>query len=376
MGIPARYHDGLISAVHEAGLRYERAGEMGTLVITDSATGAELARWPAEALYLVPARRNEIRLGATGAPDGARVVVAGAEHIGRIRATLPLLAQRQQQERGRQIRLAALSTLALAAVIALYIFGVPLIASRLVQLIPPGWEEGIGQTVASQVEASLGGDNGLPLCDPDPDSLANRAIARFAEAALDQTNSPFVPQVRVVRSDIPNAFAVPGGRIYFFSALLNAARTQDEFAGVLAHELGHIVHRHGMEQLVSTAGTGLLVGFILGDLTGISVAAGLGATIIDARFSREAEHEADRFAVRVAQTYDFQPWALATLIGRVAQVTSVERALALFNTHPLTDDRLTALTRLGQDRPVGLAAPFSEAEWEAISTMCAINQAR
>lgn len=370
MAIPARYHDGQVSKVHEVHLRYEREGQTGALLIVEPLSGAVIARWPASGLYLLPSRRREIRLGAKGEADGARVVVEGEEHIGRIRATLPMLAQRQREERGRQIRLAALSTLALAAVIAVYIFGVPLIAGRLVQLVPPGWEDGIGQTVAGQIEASLGGETGLPLCDPDPNSLANRAIARFAEAAMETTNSAFTPEIRVVRSDIPNAFALPGGRVYFFSALLNAARTPDEFAGVLAHELGHVVHRHGMEQLVSTAGTGLLVGFILGDMTGISVAAGLGATLIDSRFSREAEREADRFAARVAQQLDFQPWALANLIGRVAGDSNFDRALALFNTHPLTDERLDALTRLGQERPSGLEKPFTDAEWQAIRTMC------
>jgi predicted Zn-dependent protease len=369
MAIPARYYDGLVSAPQDAELRYEPGDQGGTLVVLD-ASGAALTRWPATILHLVPARRGEIRLGANGMADGARIVVRGDAHIGRIRATLPLLAQRHEQERGRQIRLAAVSTLALAAVIAAYIFGVPLIASRLVQVIPPGWEDGIGETVAHQIEASLGGPAGLPVCDPDPESLANRAIVRFAEAALAETNTPFSPDIRVVRSDIPNAFAVPGGRVYFFSALLNAARTPDEFAAVLAHELGHVVYRHGMEQLVSTAGTGLLVGFILGDMTGISIAAGLGATIIDARFSREAEREADRFAAHVAQSLDFQPWALANLIGRVAQDSDFDRALALFNTHPLTDERLMALTLLGQNRPDGLEPPFNAQEWQAIRTMC------
>src|SRR5690606_26316469 len=208
MAIPARYYDGLVSGAQDAELGYEQ-DEGGALVVLGP-SGAELARWPARTLHLVPARRGEIRLGANGVADGARIVVRGDEHIGRIRATLPLLAQRQEQERGRQTRLMALSALALAAVIAAYIFGVPLIASRLVQLVPPGWEDGVGQTVASQIEASIGGEAGLPLCDADPESLANRAIARFAQAALADTNTPFIPDVRVVRSDVPNAFAVPG----------------------------------------------------------------------------------------------------------------------------------------------------------------------
>jgi len=311
-----------------------------------------------------------MRLASSAAADGARVVVRGDTEIGRIGATLPILAERRQRERGRQVRLALLSTLALASVILAYVFGVPLLASRLVQLVPPGWEEAIGETVAGQMEAALGDAGGLALCDPDPASLANRAIARFAAEAMAGTGAPFTLDIRVVHSDIPNAFALPGGRVYFHSALLREARSPDEFAGVLAHEIGHVVHRHGMEQLISTAGTGALIGFILGDMTGISVAAGLGATIIDARFSREAEREADRFAADLARRLDYQPAGLAELIGRVGQDNDFTRALALLSTHPLTGERLAALSEMGRERPPGLVPPFTAAEWRAIRAMC------
>lgn len=368
--IPARYHDGLSSRVNDVVLSYERTEGDGALLVHPAGSSDVLVRWPAQNIVQIAARRGQLRLGATDAPDGARVIVETETDIARIRATLPLLRQRQRQESARQFRLAMIGTLSLATIILAYILFVPVLASRVVHLIPPGWEEGIGATVAEQVEASLGGAAGLPLCDPDPQSLANRAIARFAADALAETTSPFTPDIRVVRSDIPNAFAIPGGRIYFHSALLNAARTQDEFAGVLAHEIGHIAHRHGMEQLVSTAGTGALIGLVLGDMTGISVAAGLGATIIDARFSREAEREADRFAALVSQRLDYQPAGLAALIARVSQDDAFGRALALLNTHPLTDDRRVALEALSRERPTGLEPPFTPAEWEAIRTMC------
>jgi Zn-dependent protease with chaperone function len=370
MAIPARFYDGTLATSHPVRLYFERQGNSGTLLVKHELSENVLARWPAETLSSVPARRGQLRLRAEGQPDGARLVVSGEDDIARIRATLPILAERQNAGARRQRGLMALSTLALAGVIGAYVFGIPLLAPRLVALVPPGWEDAIGTTVYAQMEAALGGEDGLPLCDPDPESLANRAIAKFADLAMEGTGSPFTPEIRVVRSDIPNAFAVPGGRVYFFSSLLDAARTPDEFAGVLAHELGHVVHRHGMAQLVSTAGTGALVGFILGDMTGISVAAGLGATIIDSRFSREAEHEADRYAAVVANRLDFEPWALTALIARVGQDDEFSRAMALFNTHPLTDDRRAALTALGQQRPTGLESPFTPEEWAAISTMC------
>lgn len=371
MSIPARFHDGLMADVFDVGLDYEAMGSSGTLVVRNPADRAEIARWPSGELYLVHGRKHELRLGAAGQPAGARVVVAGRENVARILNTLPVLGEKQRLETERQVRLAVTATLALAAVILAYLYGVPLLASRLVALVPPAWEESLGETVAQQMEASLSEEGGLTVCDTDPGSLANRALARFGAAALQGSGSPFELDIKVVRSEIPNAVALPGGRVYFFSALLDQAQTPDEFAGVLAHEIGHVAHRHGMEQLISTAGTGALIGFILGDMTGISVAAGLGATIIDARFSRDAERQADAYAARVAQRLDFHPAGLADLINRVGADDDFARALALLSTHPLTEDRKAALEALSRQRPTGLEPPFSAGEWSAIKAMCA-----
>ncbi|KRA55936.1 M48 family metallopeptidase [Devosia sp. Root635] len=363
--IAARFHDGLVAQVHAVALMHEA----GTLVIR-AGDGAELGRWATADLFAVHGRKDELRLGANGQPTGARVVVKGREDVARVLATLPVLGQKRRQQTGREIRIAVTATVALAAVIVAYLYGVPLLAGRITGLVPPEWERNLGETVARQMEASLGDDSGFEVCDSNPDSLANRAIARFGAAALEGSGSPFELDIRVVKSEIPNAFALPGGQVFFFSALLEQAETQDEFAGVLAHEVGHVAYRHGMEQLISTAGTGALIGFILGDMTGISVAAGLGATIIDARFSRDAERQADAFAAHVAERMDFNPAGLADLINRVGADDEFARALALLSTHPLTDDRKAALDPLSQQRPTGLEPPFTTAEWNAIRSMC------
>lgn len=369
MGIAARFHDGLTAAVHDVDLDYRAVDGVGTLFIRAS-DQRELGRWPATELYAVHSRKDELRLGANGQPRGARVIVTGRQDVARVQATLPVLHEKRLQQAGRDVRLAVTATVALAAVIGAYLYGVPVLASRIVGLVPPTWEQNLGRTVAQQMVASLGDGDGPQLCDSDPDSLANRAIARFGAAALAGSGSPFSLDIKVVKSDIPNAFALPGGQVFFFSALLQQAQTPDEFAGVLAHEVGHVAYRHGMEQLISTAGTGMLIGFILGDLTGISVAAGLGATIIDARFSRDAERQADAFAAQVAQRLDFNPTGLVDLINRVGADDEFARALALLSTHPLTEDRKAALERMGQLRPAGLEPPFTVAEWAAIRSMC------
>ncbi|MCS6761462.1 MAG: M48 family metalloprotease [Candidatus Devosia symbiotica] len=94
------------------------------------------------------------------------------------------------------------------------------------------------------MQSNLGG---LDICDPDPDSLANRALARFSQAAMADTSLPFSLDINVIRSEIPNTFALPGGQMFFLSALLDQAESPDKFAGVLAHEISHVAHRHGME---------------------------------------------------------------------------------------------------------------------------------
>lgn len=370
MAIPARFHDGLTATVRAVALDYEKRDAAGTLIIRDPASLKELARWPAADLYTISAPRNVLRLAATGQPTGARVVVEGRDDIARIKATLPALERRARQETRRQIRIALTATLALASVILAYIYGVPVLASRISGVVPPAWEQSLGNTVAQQMEAGLAQSGGFEICDPNPRSLANQALQRFGAEAMRDSGSPFTLDIKIIRSDVPNAFALPGGRVYFFSALLDRATSPDEFAGVLAHEIGHVVYRHGLEQLISTAGTGALIGFILGDMTGLSVAAGLGSTLIDARFSRLAEREADAYAAALAQRLDFNPAGLADLIARVSEDDQFAQALALFNTHPLTADRKAALEILAAQRPSGLEPPFSPAEWAAIRSMC------
>tara|TARA_R110002020_G_scaffold82930_7_gene205555 strand:+ start:1313 stop:2473 length:1161 start_codon:yes stop_codon:yes gene_type:complete len=367
MRILGRFYDGKVAAVRDVDLHYLAEYETGTLLISDAVEGSVIARWAADDLYAVPSRRNELRLAANGEAEGARVVVQGGQSIARIKATLPVLANRQRREAGRQLRIAVTATLALGAVIAAYLYGVPLLASRIVGLVPTAWEQRLGATLADQMQSSIGG---FVLCDPDPDSLASRALTRFGQAALAGSNTPFSLDINVVRSDIPNAFALPGGQVFFLSALLDQAQSPDEFAGVLAHEVGHVAHRHGMEQLISSAGTGALIGFILGDMTGLSLAAGLGSAIIDARFSRDAERQADIFAAQLAQRLDFDPSGLADLLMRVGSDDDLSRALALLSSHPLTNDRKSALALMGQQRPTGLEPPFSPAEWRAIKAMC------
>lgn len=370
MTLLARYSDGAVASMRNVALALDQSAGSPELIIADRHSYEEIDRWPVARIFELPAHQSELRVGVEGRPDGARLVFRTPEAIETARGILPDLPQRRRREAGRQVRILGLATLALVSVVVAYVFGVPLIASRVTQIVPPAFEERLGETARAQVEGIIGVEGGFQVCDADPDSLANRAIARFASAAMAGSGSPFMPSIELVRSDVPNAFALPGGHAYYFSALLDATESPDEFAGVMAHELGHVVRRHGMEGLIASSATGLLVGFVLGDMTNISIAAAVGGTLIDSRFSREAEREADRYAAEAAARLGFDPAALANLLDRVAGDSQMSEALAFLSTHPLTAERRAALEAMADEPVTGRGPVFSAEEWRAIKTMC------
>jgi predicted Zn-dependent protease len=370
MPLVARYSDGAIAQMREVVLAVDQSSSAPSLIIADSDSYDEIDRWPIDDTFSVPSHSSELRVGVEGRPSGARLIFSGREPIRVARSILPALDRHHKRERGRQLRILGISTLALASVITAYVFGVPLIASQATLLVPPQWEQQLGETAREQFEELIGEEGGFRVCDPNPNSLANRAISRFTERVMEGSGSPFTPKIVVVRSEVPNAFALPGGHAYYFSALLDRTRSADEFAGVMAHELGHVVHRHGMEGLISTSATGLLVGFVLGDMTNISVAAAIGATLLDSRFSREAEREADRFAADAAARVGFDPSALAGLLERVAGDDRMSQALSLLSSHPLTAERRAALEAMTEKSARSSTPAFTDAEWRAIRSMC------
>jgi predicted Zn-dependent protease len=369
MEFTARYHDGRTAAVRDVICVIDLASDPVVLAILDATTREIVDRWPADECYLLHSRMMELRIGNRERPAGARLAVTGIANMKAALGVLPRLAGHQRLDMMKQARIITLATAALLSVIVAYLYGIPLLADRLVSVFPAEWEKKIGATADAQIEASLTEGKGYVVCDPNPNSIANKAIARFAAQTFAGVNSPFEPTVTVIQSPIPNAFALPGGTTYYLSSLIQASRTSDEFAGVLAHELGHVYHRHGMQTLIATSTTGLLVGFVLGDMTGISVAAAIGSSLIDNRFSREAERQADDFAAKTAQRLGFDAKGLVDLLDRVAKDDAFSRALALFSSHPLTDDRRAFLEALDTRDPTAKPAVTAE-EWQAIQDMC------
>lgn len=364
--VEGRFVDGLVALVRPVAVEVSGGGQAGALTIRDTQTGHRICEWPRAGLMAVPSDRNSLRIGSEQADPAARLIVEGPDDVERLRAALPGLQSAHRQNRARQFRFIGAATGALAVAIVAFVFGVPLIANQVVALIPPQWESDLGDRVRPRIEEIFAGGGVLRRCDADREAAGNRIIAAFVGRVLEGTGTPFEVRVDVVRSDIPNAFALPGGQIYYFSSLLEATDDPDAFAGVLAHEIGHVVGRHGMQNVVSSAGTGVLIGLLLGDVTGLSVGAMVGQQVVNSRFSREAERAADQFAIAAAERLGFDIGALGRALQHIAADSAYDRSMSLISSHPLTDARAELL-----QSPAGeTAGAFTAKEWRAIQLLC------
>ena len=166
---------------------------------------------------------------------------------------------------------------------------------------------------------------------------------------------------KVVNSPEINAFALPGGFIYVNRGLIEAAGTQNELAGVLGHEIGHVVARHGADQamragLVQT-GIGVLGG-LLGRGTSASIsqmAAQMVSTGVFMKFSRQAEREADRLGARMIYDASFQPQGMVSFFDKLAgiQTNQPNAVQKFFSSHPSAVERSQNISDLIAGFPTG-----------------------
>lgn len=210
------------------------------------------------------------------------------------------------------------------------------------ELVPVETEVELGQKLAAQIEAEH-----TVLRDPD----LQRYVRYLAQPLIDQAwvDRPGIDYRITILDDIEqvNAFALPGGPMYVFTGLLVLAGDESEVAGVLAHELGHVVARHSANQLGTQFGMQLLMGIALGEAPEqlaqmAGQIAGAGAM---ARFSRDDERQADKYGVRYTAAAGYDPHGFITLFEKMARLdassgSSLDRFLA---SHPATDERIARI---------------------------------
>jgi len=231
-------------------------------------------------------------------------------------------------------------------------------ALALLAALAPGLAAGpaAAQFMTPEDEARIGAEQHPKILEEFGGAYDDPALAAYVDRVgqrlvrvSDMPNQRFT--FTVLNSSMVNAFALPGGYVYVTRGLLALANNEAELAGVLAHEIGHVVARHGAERYNQTMIAQILAvgaGLALGDQAAAQMFGAAAAPVL-ASYSREHEFEADTFGVRYLARANYDPLAMATFLRHLGNHAELEARIMgrevsdqfnLLATHPRTPQRV------------------------------------
>ena len=210
-----------------------------------------------------------------------------------------------------------IALLAVVAVAALaYVRGIPWLADRIAQRIPIAAETKLGDAALASLDrimflpTTLSGDQQAEL-----EARFDRLVAQAELQAPPKLLFRNAPGIGA------NALTLPGGTIVVTDQLVARVDSPDETSAVLAHELGHVAHRDTMRALLAQSSGGLVLGALLGDVSGIgSLAAAAPAMLIGLRYSREGEEQADDYALALLPRAGLSPALVADSLEAISAI--------------------------------------------------------
>jgi predicted Zn-dependent protease len=181
------------------------------------------------------------------------------------------------------------------------------------------------------------------------DAALQKYVNSVGRWVASQSERPELPwRFGVIESEDINAFAAPGGYIMLTKGLYRKLTNEAQLAGVLGHEIGHVVKKHQLKvlqkQQLLNMGAGFLSSKYAKDNKLVSKAIGTGAEISARSLDKSAEYEADRLGLSYAARAGYEPYGLTEVLQTIGQTNKNDGSVTLlFKTHPHPDDRLVAL---------------------------------
>ncbi len=322
--VPARYFDGRSSRLHQVGLSVrdgvatlsgdvERSCPLAQLRVSERSTHAVRKVTFPDGAYLEisdPAAFRELLL-ATGHRDG-------------------WVVRLQQSWRG-----ALLAAGATVAALALgYQYGLPLAADWLSRALPVQVERQLGQGMLDMLDQRIFAPSALPA--------ARQAALTAAFAKLRPPRDDLPPHRIVFRKSKigPNAFALPSGDIVMTDEMVALLEDDGAVMGVLAHELGHLHERHLSRRIIQGSAVAAVTSLLFGDVS--SVVAALPTLALDMKYSRDAEREADDYAIAMLRENGIALEHLARGFEQMAALHDDDGASYLAS-HPATAERIARI---------------------------------
>jgi predicted Zn-dependent protease len=227
--------------------------------------------------------------------------------------------------------------------------------------ITPEQEVALGLQAAPEMAQQFGGLDPSDEMQTAVDSICRRIVSQSAAG-----KTPYRFECHVLDDpETINAFALPGGQVFITEGLLRRLKTDGQLAGVMGHEIGHVVARHGAEHIAKQQLTEGLTGAAVlatydpnnpSSRNSAAVAAMLGQ-LVNMRFGRQDELESDRLGVRFSSEAGYDPRSMIGLMEILAESSQGNRPPEFFSTHPNPENRIQRIQEAIKDRfPNGVPA--------------------
>lgn len=203
--------------------------------------------------------------------------------------------------------------------------------------LTPQEEVAMGLQSAPEMAAQFGG-----LYPDENVQLKVQAIGQKLANGTEAKNSPYEFHFHVLADpETINAFALPGGQIFITMGLLKRLQNEDQLAGVLGHEMGHVINRHSSEQM---AKQGLMNGIVQGvamgsgDMNTAQIASYV-SNVIGLKYGRDDELESDKFGIKYMYQTGYQPEQMLGVMEILKQASGGGNQDDFMSTHPSPENR-------------------------------------
>ncbi len=329
--------------------------------------GGEVIWWPyAEIRQAQRFHAGEQIALKRGRPIAETLVIEDEAMLAAIERLAPNTKRHFRKPLHRSTWLAVALLAGIGAVVAgsaLYVWGIPAFADAAASRVPVSWEERLGQRMVQEI-----GMLGERCTDAERLGVIDQIVSRLRSGV---PSTPYTFHVTVLANSTLNALAAPGGYIVVFHGLLTKTRTPEELAGVLVHEMQHVVQRHGTRALVRKQSMGVLISALSGDGRGLASALNAAGTLGQLRYSRGDEDSADREGMKMLQAAQIDPRGMVDVFQTLQrEAGSAPGGPPYLQTHPPINARIEALQRLASQAhyvPVPLLPAYP---WRQIDNVC------
>lgn len=329
--VSAVYYDGRTARGRAVTLRFDAEGNLEVAGLDRP------LRYPAREL-LVSSRVGNVPRSIVF-PDGGKCETGANDAIDTMLAHRGAAARARLMHRleSRWTHILALFALAVGVIWGAVKYGVPELARQAAFAMPVNADQALAHGVLDALDKSLLVPSRL---DPARRQSLRERFGKLTRG-LD-SRYRFELEFRGGQRLGPNALALPDGTIVMTDELVLLAEADEEIFAVLGHEIGHVMHRHALRRALQSSAVGLLVAFAVGDVVSLSsLAAALPTMLVEAKFSRDFEREADDYALQFLRANKIPTRYGAAILKRLAERRGgVHEGFGYLSSHPSSDERI------------------------------------